>query len=166
MQEHPTAVEAVPEPVFSHSAPIPEPRGDHPAAHAGMDGNGSGTGVTAVLPEELRGFNWPAFLLNWIWSLGHNTWIGLLAIVVPFPIMQIILGIKGNEWAWQNRKWDSVEQFRTTQRVWLMWGLGVLILTVLLVVGVIALAIWIAVNTNAASTNAASTTTARPFIRN
>ncbi len=30
--------------------------------------------------------------------------------------MMIILGLKGNEWAWKNRKWESVEQFKATHK--------------------------------------------------
>jgi hypothetical protein len=114
-------------------APIPDPSGrmTAPIAHSGV--NDSGTGGTAVLPAELRGFNWGAFLLNWIWSIRHNTWIGLIAII-PYVgfIMAIVLGFKGNEWAWQNRKWDSVEHFRATQRVWTMWGVGIIVVSLVL----------------------------------
>ena len=40
----------------------------------------------------------------------------------PTPQYPIVLGIKGNEWAWQNRPFRSVQEFRDTQRVWGMWG--------------------------------------------
>ncbi len=83
----------------------------------------SGKGKDAVIPEEIRGFNTGAFLMNWIWGIGNNVWIALLALI-PIPpmglVMAIILGIKGNEWAWQSRTWNSVEHFKKTQRTW-MW---------------------------------------------
>jgi hypothetical protein len=90
--------------------------------------NTSGMGSTAFVPAEVRGWNWGAFLLSWIWSIGNSSWIGLLALV-PYVgfIMSIILGIKGSEWAWQNRRWQSVEQFKATQRVWAYWGIGIVI---------------------------------------
>ena len=85
---------------------------------------------SAVLPPELRGFNGGGLLLSWIWALGHNTWIGLLALIPGVSlIMRIVLGVKGNEWAWRNRKWESVAQFRATQRTWTMAGLLVLFLS-------------------------------------
>lgn len=131
MQEQPNPFQSPTEPRSSYGPPIPSPDGSLPTvfAHGGL--NDSGTGGLAVLPPELKGFSWAAFLMNWIWSIAHNTWIGLLVFIVPFPIMQIVLGVKGNEWAWQNRKWDSIEQFRATQRVWLMWGIGLTILGVI-----------------------------------
>lgn len=95
--------------------------------------NTSGRGSTAVVPEEIRGWNWGAFLMSWIWSIGNKSYIGLLSLV-PYIgiIMVIILGVKGNEWAWQNRQWESVEQFRNTQRIWAYWGVGILIASIIL----------------------------------
>ncbi|HET6457092.1 MAG TPA: hypothetical protein VFI02_22055, partial [Armatimonadota bacterium] len=30
--------------------------------------------------------------------------------------------VKGSEWAWQNRRWESVEQFKKVQRTWVIWA--------------------------------------------
>jgi hypothetical protein len=101
--------------------------------------NESGTGTSAVLPSELEGWNWGGFLLTWVWAIGNRTWIGLIALApVPFAdlAMGIILGIKGNEWAWQNKKWDSLEHFRRTQRTWLFWGIAAWIAPFVLIIGV------------------------------
>ena len=86
--------------------------------------NTSGQRATSVVPEEVKGWNWGAFFLNWFWAIGNRVWIGLLGLVLGI-IMSIILGIKGNEWAWQNRPWESVAQFKRTQRIWAWWGLAV-----------------------------------------
>lgn len=85
--------------------------------------NTSGQGSSAVVPNEIKGWNWGAFLLNWIWGIGNNVWIALLAFI-PYLgiIMVIILGAKGNEWAWQKKRWDSVEHFKRTQSQWTKWG--------------------------------------------
>ena len=38
--------------------------------------NNSGQGAGTQPPAEvLTGFNWGAFLLNWIWGCGNNTFI-------------------------------------------------------------------------------------------
>ena len=87
--------------------------------------NNSGTGSAAVLPPELRGLNWGAFLMSWIWAIAHSTWIGLLCFCIPF--MPLVLLIKGNEYAWQNRRWDSVEQFQAVQKKWATWGIAILV---------------------------------------
>ena len=91
--------------------------------------NTSGWGSAAFVPPEIRGgWNWGAFLLTFFWSIGNQVWIGLLCLI-PYLgwIMWIILGIKGNEWAWQYRRWDSIQHFRDTQRVWANWGCGLII---------------------------------------
>jgi hypothetical protein len=75
-------------------------------------------------PPKIQGWNWGAFFLGWIWAISHNTWIGLLTLVPSFGfIMNIVLGVKGNEWAWQNRQFESVEQFKAVQKAWTIWGI-------------------------------------------
>ncbi len=85
--------------------------------------NTSGQGAAFPVPAEIRGWNWGAFFLSWIWSVGNNVWWGLLALV-PYAglIMSIVLGIKGSEWAWQNKRWDNVQHFKKTQSTWAKWG--------------------------------------------
>jgi len=97
-----------------------------PVAAIITEENTSGQGKVAVIPQEIRGWNWGAFLLNWIWSIGNNVWIGLLALI-PYAgvIMAIVLGVKGSEWAWRSKRWESTEHFRRTQRTWAYWGAGV-----------------------------------------
>lgn len=116
------------------NAPIPEPTGFSNRVNATFSGvNDSGTGPNAVLPPELQGFNVGAFFLNWIWSINHKTWIGLLALIPCVGLVfAIMLGIKGNEYAWQNRKWDSIEQFKATQKIWMYWGIGIVVAGVVL----------------------------------
>jgi uncharacterized membrane protein YdfJ with MMPL/SSD domain len=52
-----------------------------------------------------------------------------------------VLGARGNEWAWQNKRWDSIEHFKKTQRTWIWWGIGVLLLQIALIVAVTVLII-------------------------
>lgn len=78
-----------------------------------------------TLPAALRGWNWGAFWLNWVWGLAHNTWIALLMFVpVVNIVMMFVLGAKGNEWAWANNEWRDVEHFKRTQRIWARVGFG------------------------------------------
>jgi hypothetical protein len=89
--------------------------------------NTSGQGLSVAVPPEIIEWNWGAFFLTWIWGIGNRVWLALVALV-PLPLvglaMGILLGIKGNEWAWQCKKWDSVEQFRHRQRIWMYWGIA------------------------------------------
>lgn len=80
------------------------------------------------LPSEVQGWNWGAFLLNWVWGLGNNTWIALLMFVPGVNlVMPFVLGAKGNQWAWENNTWRDVEHFKRTQRIWGWAGFGALI---------------------------------------
>jgi hypothetical protein len=94
-----------------------------PVANMVTDENTSGMGVMAKIPQEIRGWNWGAFLLNWIWGIGNNVWIGLLCFIPFFSIIWIfVLGAKGTEWAWRNKRWDNIEHYRSTQKVWAIVG--------------------------------------------
>ena len=75
------------------------------------------------VPPEIDRWNWGAFLLNWIWGIGNNTYIALLTLI-PFVglVMPFVLGAKGSAWAWRNGRWDSVAHFRRVQRQWAIWG--------------------------------------------
>ena len=117
----------------------PTGRGKSKAA-AATTANTSGQGKDAVIPEEIRGWNWGAFLMNWIWGIGNKVWIALLCFI-PFVnwVMPFVLGAKGNKWAWQSKTWNSIEHFKKTQRTWKRWGVA--LLCVSLVIGVLAAAI-------------------------
>ncbi|MBA4370956.1 MAG: ribonuclease G [Coriobacteriaceae bacterium] len=97
-------------------------------------------GGLSVVPPEARGWNWGAFFLSWIWGIGNNTWIALLALI-PYVnfVMVFVLGAKGSEWAWRNKRWESVEQFRRTQRTWAIVGLVLFAIGVILgIIGAVA----------------------------
>jgi len=107
--------------------------------------NTSGQGfLTGDVPQEIKEWNWGAFFLSWIWGIGNRVWLALIALA-PFPLglaMGIILGIKGNEWAWQCKKWDSMEQFLKRQRTWMYWSIaGFIVAPILLFIGVALLII-------------------------
>jgi hypothetical protein len=95
------------------------------AGTSNVDMNRAGI-VEPEIPPEIGGWNWGAFLLNWIWGIGNNTYIALLTLVpVVGFVMIFVLGAKGNRWAWKNGRWDSVEQFKRVQRRWAIAGLVV-----------------------------------------
>lgn len=59
--------------------------------------NTSGQGRHASVPNEIKNWNWGAFLFTWIWGIGNNTFIAFLCFI---PIINIavvfVLGAKGN----------------------------------------------------------------------
>jgi len=88
--------------------------------------NTSGTGKAVAVPSEINRWNWGAFLLNWIWGIGNNTYIAFL-MFVPFVniVMPFVLGAKGSAWAWRNKRWESVDHFKQVQRKWALWSVVV-----------------------------------------
>jgi len=101
--------------------------------------NNSGQGKLAALPPQLYGWNWGAFFLTWIWGIGNNTTIAFLTwIPVANFVMIFMLGAKGTEWAWQNKRWKSIEHFKKIQKLWAIWGfilfvLGMLFLSIVII---------------------------------
>ncbi len=79
------------------------------------------------VPAEIKGWNWGAAFLGVIWGVYHGVWISLLSFV---PILNfvwwIVMGLRGNEWAWQKRKWVSPEQFKASQWGWNRMGMVML----------------------------------------
>ncbi len=59
----------------------------------------------AAVPPEVRGWNWGAFLLCPMWGVCNKVWISLISLV-PYAdlIVAIVVGIKGNEWAWKKKR--------------------------------------------------------------
>jgi len=97
--------------------------------------NTSGQGASAIVPEEVKGWSWAGFGLTWIWGVFNGVLISLLALIPFFAfVWAIVLGIKGREWAWRNKKWDSVEHFKNTQGPWDIAGI---VLFAIWVVGII-----------------------------
>ena len=62
----------------------------------------------AAVPPEILGWDWGAFLLTWIWALAREDWLGFLLGFFGGRVGGIALGVKGNEWAWQNHRWKSI----------------------------------------------------------
>jgi serine/threonine protein kinase len=89
--------------------------------------NNSGCGINntiELVPDEIKGWNWGAFLLPWLWLWTNQVWVGLLCFVPQTGfVVTLALGAKGNEWAWKSRRWRSIEQFKEHQRGWAIAGL-------------------------------------------
>ena len=100
--------------------------------------NTSGQGESAIVPEEVKGWSWGGFALTWIWGVFNGVLISLLCLIPFFNLAwAIVLGIKGNEWAWRNKKWDSIEHFKSTQRSWNIAGIVVFAISMVALVAII-----------------------------
>lgn len=115
-------------------APAPTPvQAPQPTVPTGIPATGN-LSINGPFPQELDGWNWGAFLLNWMWAIGNSVWIGLL-MFVPFVnmVMPFYLGAKGNQLAWEHRKFASVQQFKDVQNAWKSWGFILIIVQIALV---------------------------------
>ena len=76
--------------------------------------------ITSKYPYDFRKeFNWGAFFATWFWGLFNKTYVTLWALLIgltPWGIyFQVYCGLKGNEWAYRNKKWTDVEKFNRSQ---------------------------------------------------
>ncbi|MBN1690758.1 MAG: hypothetical protein JW901_07035 [Dehalococcoidia bacterium] len=115
---------------------------------SGQTGNTSGLGSGAAVPAGLGEFNWGGLLLTWIWGIGNNVWWSFLVFVpyLGWMVMPWVLAFKGTEWAWQSRRWESVEHFKKVQHTWSVWGwalsITLAVLLLLLMIGGALLLVW------------------------
>jgi len=90
-----------------------------------------------TVPEEIKYFNWGAFLLTFFWAIAHRLWVWVIIyLFIPCGqlIISLILGFKGNEYVWKGktREFASIEEFNQVQKIWTKWGIIILIISVIL----------------------------------
>lgn len=98
-------------------------------------------------PLSLSKWSWGAYCLSWIWGFFNGCWwmflvkFGICLLYAFFywsPLStlfigildlgtSILFGLKGTEWAWNNRSWDSISNFHHTQNIWNKVGLSLFI---------------------------------------
>ncbi|HEY9614383.1 serine/threonine-protein kinase [Allocoleopsis sp.] len=109
------------------SALTPNPIKDNPTKELTVvnnSGHGNILDSAVPVPNEIKGWNWGAFLMPWFWPFTNQVWIGLFSYVPNCQlIIALALGAKGNEWAWKSRRWRSIEQFKAHQRRWAVAGM-------------------------------------------
>jgi hypothetical protein len=85
------------------------------------------------LEAELKKWNWGAFLLTFIWGIGNGVMRSFLVLIPFYGLYEwFMLGIHGNRWAWEKRRWESVEHFHRSQRSWAKAGVIVSVIVFLL----------------------------------
>ncbi|WP_233278830.1 hypothetical protein [Floricoccus penangensis] len=83
------------------------------------------------VPEEIKGWSWGAFGLTFYWSIGNKVYLGLLILLAGVPVIgwifaiiwKIVMGLKGNEWAWKNGSYKSLEEYKKVQDSWKVPGI-------------------------------------------
>lgn len=83
----------------------------------------------AGVRADASGWNWGAFMYNWIWGVGNKAYLTLLALIPGFGLIwMFVCGAMGNKWAWENSDYDSYETFLQVQKTWNRAGILQLIL--------------------------------------
>ncbi len=97
--------------------------------------------------EELKGFNWGAFILTFYWAIRFKLWLFVVVAFIPYAslVASIYCGINGNEIAWKSRSWESIEQFKSAQNVWT--GTGILLAVIVLFINLLVLYYFIGFST-------------------
>lgn len=105
-------------------------------------------------PLNLSEWSWGAFVLYWIWGFFNGCWwmflvkmgiffLGVLLCWIPFGTIfisivdlgiSVLFGVKGTEWAWNNRSWNSISHFRQTQDTWNKVGLALFLFGIVIIV--------------------------------
>lgn len=85
----------------------------------------------AGIEADVHGWNWGAFMFNWIWGIGNKSYLPLIALIPGFGLIwAIICGAMGNKWAWQNSHYDDFKIFKAVQKTWNRAGLVQFILVI------------------------------------
>ncbi len=133
-------------PAASAMAPIASPTGGvyQPQPRGALGGNDSGSGESAIVPPGIGNWNWGAFFLPVFWGFAHNQNGRACAIFltqfIPYVgwlitiVLTVMMAMEGNALAWKHRRWNDVEHLKKTQKIWLFWGLGVIVAVGLIVV--------------------------------
>ncbi|WP_087021197.1 hypothetical protein [Thaumasiovibrio subtropicus] len=92
------------------------------------------------MPEEIKGWNWGAFILCPFWGIRFGVYRALLSLIPGMGFFVMIwLGLRGNKLAWEADYWVSTYQFKQAQRRWSAYSLIYVILTVSLTFAVVNL---------------------------
>lgn len=78
-----------------------------------------------VIPDEIKKWNWGAFIFNIYWGIGNYSYLPLLCLIPLFNfVWMFVCGFKGNEWAWKSGKFSNVEDFLAAQETWNRAGIA------------------------------------------
>ncbi len=88
----------------------------------------------------LNQWNWGAFWFTWIWGIANKSYLTLLTLIPCFNfVWMFVCGFKGNEWAWKNKSWTSIEEFTQVQKKWAT--ISNIIVGIILVLSIVLLSI-------------------------
>jgi hypothetical protein len=95
------------------------------------DGNSSGTGAAAQLPDEARGFTAAGCVPFGLFGFFNGQialgFIGLILCMIPVAELLYIflVAFKGREYAWRGRHFHDMDEFHQVMEAWHIWGIGI-----------------------------------------
>lgn len=93
----------------------------------------------ARIEVELEKWNWGAFLLSFIWGTFNGVTRAWLVWVPIYGFYELfMLGKNGNRWAWEGKRWQTIDAFHATQRKWAIWGWVCTPLLILAIIGTVS----------------------------
>lgn|GEM_PF-969423 len=101
--------------------------------------SGFGRNDERGVPQELQGFSWAAFLWGGVWAAAYRVWIGLFAFVPIFGlIMNVILGVRGAQWAYRKGSIPDLARYRSAQRTWVIVWAALSVFAIIPGIGVVS----------------------------
>lgn len=85
--------------------------------------------------QPKTGWSWAGFMLYPIWGFFNGCWWAFLVSIFfgwTF-IPNILFGVSGRKWAWENRTWSSAKDFNETQKSWDNASIIIFIISILIV---------------------------------
>lgn len=85
---------------------------------------------------ETSDWNWGAFGIYPIWGFFNGCWWAFLVSVFfgwLFPLPNIVFGIYGSRWAWENRAWTNTGEYERTKKSWNVAGIVFTCINVVLI---------------------------------
>jgi TIR domain len=90
----------------------------------------------ARIEVELAKWNWGAFLLTWVWGVANGVYRSFLVWIPFYGLYEwVMLGKNGNRLAWETKRWQTIDEFHTTQRKWAIWAWVVAVVVILIIIG-------------------------------
>lgn len=107
------------------------------------------SGNNPAFLAKMSGWNWGACAFHGIWMycfgmqlMGIIIFLATAFIPCAAFVIPIYLGLKGDDLAWRNRHFESYEQFREVIGIWNRWGIGFIVVTSTMAIGLTALLCW------------------------
>lgn len=87
-------------------------------------------------PGNISDWSWGGFFFGWLWAICNGIYWPLIIFIpivgwVAAIVINIMLGINGNRWAWEKKHWHSIEHFERVQKQWAQAALWFFLISII-----------------------------------